>query len=83
MKILKHKLAVALLAASVTFGATTQAAETAQLEVVTEFTDYRGAGITITPAGRIIVSMHPLDGPTTRVVEVMANGTKQAFPTTC
>ncbi|MDP5131469.1 MAG: major royal jelly family protein [Paraglaciecola sp.] len=82
MKILKHKLAVALLAASVTFGATTQAAETAQLEVVTEFTDYRGAGITITPAGRIIVSMHPLDGPTTRVVEVMANGTKQAFPTT-
>ncbi len=51
------------------------------LEVVTHFEEYRGGGITITPQGRIIVSMHPLDGPAVSVVEVMANGSKRPFPT--
>jgi len=51
------------------------------LEVVTQFEEYRGGGITITPQGRIIVSMHPLDGPVVSVVEVMANGSKRPFPT--
>ncbi|EAQ66736.1 hypothetical protein MED121_12450 [Marinomonas sp. MED121] len=51
------------------------------LEAVTQFDDYRGGGITITPEGRIIISMHPLDGPKVKVVEVMANGVKRPFPT--
>ncbi|MGB0944830.1 MAG: L-dopachrome tautomerase-related protein [Marinomonas sp.] len=51
------------------------------LEAVTQFEDYRGGGITITPEGRIIISMHPLDGPKVKVVEVMANGVKRPFPT--
>jgi len=58
-----------------------QSAEAGRLETVTEFTDSRGGGITITPNGRIFISMHPLDGPKYRMVEVMANGSKQPFPT--
>lgn len=72
------------LAYTVTIGSllpAVHAADIGPLEVVTEFTDYRGGGITITPEGRIIVSMHPLDGPKIRVVEVMANGSKKPFPT--
>ena len=57
------------------------AAKVGPLETVTEFTDYRAAGVAVTPAGRIVVSMHPLDAPKTRVVEVMANGSKSPFPT--
>ncbi|KFA94931.1 L-dopachrome tautomerase-related protein [Vibrio sp. ER1A] len=51
------------------------------LETVTEFNDYREAGVTVTPQGRVLVSMHPLDNPTYSVIEVMANGTKRPFPT--
>lgn len=73
-------IAFAIGFSSVITGATS-AAEVGNLEPVTTFTEARGGGITITPAGRILVSMHPLDAPKLRVVEVMANGTKQPFPT--
>lgn len=80
MKLFKTSMLVTALALSHA-PMTVSAAEVGALETVTEFNDYRGAGITVTPAGRIIVSMHPLDGPKIRVVEVMANGSKQPFPT--
>lgn len=57
------------------------AAEVGQLETVTEFTDYRGGGVAITPEGRIFVSMFPMDAPKYRVVELMANGIKRPYPT--
>lgn len=60
---------------------TAYAAEAEALQTVTEFTDSRAAGVTVTPSGRILVSMHPLDAPKLKVMEVMANGTKQPFPT--
>lgn len=56
------------------------AAEVGPLEAVTQFNEARGGGITVTPDGRIIISMHPLDDPKYRVVEVMANGEKKPFP---
>ncbi len=57
------------------------ATEIGTLETVTVFTDYRGGGITVTPVGRIFVSMFPMDAPKYRVVELMANGTKRPYPT--
>ncbi|APD93663.1 hypothetical protein BM523_06395 [Alteromonas mediterranea] len=56
------------------------ATEVGPLEPVTTFEDARGAGITITPSGRLLISMHPLDNPKLKIVEVMANGSKQPFP---
>lgn len=79
MKRIKTRLA---LVATVLIATNAYAAEISGLETVTEFTDYRGAGVAVTPVGRIFVSMHPLDAPKYRVVEVMANGSKQPFPTT-
>lgn len=81
MNFLKSTIAITTLSLIGAIAPITNAKEVGSLEIVTEFTDYRGGGITITPAGRIIVSMHPLDGPKTKVVEVMANGSKRAFPT--
>jgi sugar lactone lactonase YvrE len=81
MKFFKTSIILAAMALTNTVMSTASAIDIGSLETVTEFNDYRGAGITITPAGRIIVSMHPLDGPKTRVVEVMANGSKRPFPT--
>lgn len=77
MRKTKFLLTLPLLTA---LAATATAIEVGPLEAVTEFTDYRGGGITITPAGRILVSMHPLDNPKIKVVEIMANGSKQPFP---
>ncbi|MFT2109539.1 L-dopachrome tautomerase-related protein [Marinomonas sp. 2405UD68-3] len=79
----KRKIQLALTALTLVgaLSPITHAADVGLLEPVTQFTDARGGGITITPAGRIIVSMHPLDGPKLKVVEVMANGVKQPFPT--
>ena len=74
MRKTKFLLTLPLLTA---LAATATAIEVGPLEAVTEFTDYRGGGITITPAGRILVSMHPLDNPKIKVVEIMANGSKQ------
>lgn len=54
--------------------------EVGPLEPVTTFEDARGAGITITPSDRLLISMHPLDNPKLKIVEVMANGSKQPFP---
>lgn len=82
MKLIKNTLAIATLSLVAAITPNIQAAQVSSLETATEFTDSRGGGITITPAGRMIVSMHPLDGPKMRVVEVMANGAKQPFPTT-
>jgi len=81
MKTLKLSLALACVATVGSLLPTAYAMNTGSLEVVTEFTDARGGGITITPEGRIIVSMHPLDNPKIRLVEVMANGNKKPFPT--
>ncbi|HDM8196173.1 TPA: hypothetical protein P0E36_002310 [Vibrio harveyi] len=81
----KHLLTTSLFTAAAAISAvashSTYAAEIGSLEAVTQFNDYRGAGVTVTPEGRLIVSMHPLDNPKYRVVEVMANGTKRPFPT--
>lgn len=81
MKRLSTLLAVSVLPLLTLTATITNAATVGPLETVTEFNDYRGGGITITPAGRILVSMHPLDAPAVKVVEVMANGSKQPFPT--
>ena len=78
----KLKTTLALTALIIMSGSpAANATQIGALEAVTEFTDARGGGITITPSGRMIVSMHPLDGPKIKVVEVMANGQKQPFPT--
>ncbi|BBM03003.1 L-dopachrome tautomerase-related protein [Microbulbifer sp. GL-2] len=82
MKSLNTLIAAFALMGTVSFTASTVfAAEAETLETVTEFTDSRAAGVTVTPNGRILVSMHPLDAPKLKVMEVMANGTKQPFPT--
>lgn len=81
MKNLKTFLAVSTIFLMGAMAPVVNAVEVGALEAVTEFTEYRGGGITTTPSGRIIVSVHPLDGPKIKVVEVMANGTKQPFPT--
>lgn len=81
MGVFNKSVLVAALGLSALIGANSQAADVGPLEPVTQFNDYRGGGITITPKGRMIISMHPLDAPKIKVVEVMANGTKQAFPT--
>ena len=80
MKRLKTTLAIATLSLAASAFSSAYAADVGPLETVTTFNKYRGAGITITPAGRMIVSMHPLDAPKTRVVEIMANGAQQPFP---
>lgn len=56
-------------------------AESNNIEVVAEITNTRPGNLTITPNGRIILSQQPLDAPELRVVEVMANGELQPFPT--
>lgn len=54
---------------------------TNKIEVVAEITNTRPGNLTITPNGRMILSQQPLDAPGLRVVEVMANGELQPFPT--
>ncbi|CAD5263820.1 Major royal jelly-related protein [Alteromonas sp. 38] len=81
MKLFKASLITAAIGLSSVVGALANAVEVGPLEPVTQFTEYRGGGITITPSGRTIISMHPLDNPKVKVVEVMANGSKQPFPT--
>lgn len=86
MKLFTKSLLIAFVGAVTLNATSTNAAEApepkvGELEAVTTFDDARGGGITISPKGRIIISMHPLDAPKLRVVEVMANGTKQPFPT--
>lgn len=56
-------------------------AATDNIEVVAEMTNTRPGNLTITPNGRMILSQQPLDAPELRVVEVMANGELQPFPT--
>lgn len=80
MKNLKTTITIAALTLSSSSLSIANSAEVGPLETVTSFTQYRGAGIAVTPAGRMIVSMHPLDNPKTRIVEVMANGAHIPFP---
>ncbi|WP_444930679.1 L-dopachrome tautomerase-related protein [Microbulbifer sp. SSSA002] len=72
--------ALALAGASSLTATATYAASADSLQTVTEFSESRAAGVTVTPNGRVLVSMHPLDAPKLKVVEVMANGSKQPFP---
>lgn len=76
MKIVKTLLALSTV---LCFNAATAA--TNDIEVVAELTNTRPGNITITPNGRMILSQQPLDDPELRVVELMANGTLQPFPT--
>jgi len=81
MKLFKTSMVMLAMGLSSATTLTANAVDVGALEPVTQFNEYRGGGITITPKGRMVVSMHPLDGPKIKVVEVMANGTKQPFPT--
>ncbi|MDO6445425.1 L-dopachrome tautomerase-related protein [Colwellia sp. 1_MG-2023] len=81
MKVLKRSLLSVAVGLTVIVSSPIKAVEVGELEAVTQFNDTRGGGITVTPDGRIVISMHPLDNPKYRVVEVMANGTKKPFPT--
>ena len=77
----KKKITIpALLISTLLVGGTVSAKQTAELETVAQFHDLRPAGVAVTEEGRIFVSMHPLDTPTYRVMEIMANGSKQPFP---
>jgi sugar lactone lactonase YvrE len=76
MKIVKSLLALSIL---LSFNAA-QAA-TKDIEVVAELSNTRPGNLTITPNGRMILSQQPLDNPELRVVELMANGSLQPFPT--
>ena len=75
MKNLKSALALATL---MSFNA---AHASNNIEVVAQFDGTRPGNLTVTPEGRIIVSMQPLDAPEFRVVELMANGSLKPFPT--
>ena len=52
-----------------------------EVEVVSEFNDIRPANLTVTPQGRIIATMHPLDNAPIRMMEVTASGTQVPWPT--
>lgn len=77
---LKQLVITTAIGMSMLSSGTFAATEVGPLEPVTTFEDARGAGITITPSGRLLISMHPLDNPKLKIVEVMANGTKKPFP---
>jgi sugar lactone lactonase YvrE len=72
----------ALLAASVallvSFSSPTYA-DVPQVEVVAEF-EQRPGNPSITPEGRILLSIHPLDHPALKVVELNAIGTLVPYP---
>lgn len=51
------------------------------VDVIAEFTDIRPANLTVTPQGRIIASMHPLDNAPIRMIEVTRGGAHIPFPT--
>jgi len=50
-----------------------------QPEIVAEFQN-RPGNPAVTPDGRIIVSMQPIDAPDIKVVEVLSDGTTKPFP---
>lgn len=60
-----------LLALSTAMFLNTATAATSDLEVVAKFDGTRPGNPTVTPQGRIILSMQPLDAPELRVVELM------------
>lgn len=51
------------------------------VEIVAEFNDIRPANLTVTPQGRLIASMHPLDNAPIRMIEVTRSGMTIPFPT--
>ncbi|CZF79412.1 Major royal jelly protein [Grimontia celer] len=70
-----------LLALSTAMVLSTATAATGDIEVVAKLDGTRPGNPTVTPEGRIILSMQPLDAPEFRVVELMANGELKPFPT--
>ena len=70
-----------LIAATTTMLFSVAQAASNDIEVVAQLTQTRPRNLTITPNGRMILSQQPLDAPELRVVEVMANGELQPFPT--
>lgn len=51
-----------------------------ELDVYARVNQTRPGNIAVTPAGRVIVTNHPLDAPTLRVVEVHSDGSTTPFP---
>lgn len=54
-------------------------AESPVAEIVASF-DARPGNPAITPDGRVLVSIHPLDNPSTRIVEIGRGGTAKPYP---
>ncbi|MCG9784544.1 major royal jelly family protein [Vibrio brasiliensis] len=57
------------------------ATQASELEVVAELNGTRPGNLTVTEQGRVIMSMHPLENPKYRVMELLDDGTTRAFPT--
>ncbi|WP_255558009.1 major royal jelly family protein [Photobacterium sp. WH24] len=51
------------------------------LEVVAQLNGTRPGNLTVTEQGRLIMSMHPLENPKYRVMELLDDGTTRPFPT--
>lgn len=67
-----------IVAASLLMASVAQAGS--NIEVVAELNGTRPGNPTVTPDGRILLSMQPLDGPELRVVELMKDGSLKPFP---
>lgn len=76
VKIQKYAIAVATSLALTAMAAGNSRA----IETVAQFTKHRPGNPAITSDGRILVSMHPLDKPEFKVLEVMKNGGTKPFP---
>lgn len=70
-----------LLAAALLTTAFSTASLALELDTYAEISDTRPGNITITPDGRVIITQQPLDAPELRVVQVLADGSKQPYPT--
>ena len=55
-------------------------AQATEIEVVAELNGTRPGNITVTEQGRTFLSMHPLEAPQYRVVELMKDGSTRPFP---
>lgn len=65
---------------AITFAVMFNTAQAADVEVVAELKGTRPGNITVTEQGRIFLSMHPLENPKYRVVELMKDGSTTPFP---
>jgi hypothetical protein len=55
--------------------------EKAPFEIIAEF-DQTPGNVTVSPHGRVFVSMHPFANPDVRVMEVLRDGTRRPYPNT-